>query len=126
MKLFDGNLITIVKGNSAVIGITITDTETGDPYILTGDSVVIFTVKNKRGEKVIQKTLTPQDYEEDQQTLECNLSPSDTVTLLTGEYEYDCLLYSESENLAVTFISSNLVIEKAVGLYTDISGGDNG
>lgn len=126
MKLFDGNLITIIKGNSAVIGITITDAETGDPYILTGDAVVIFTVKNKRGEKVIQKTLTSQDYEEDQQTLECNLSPSDTVTLLTGEYDYDCLLYSESENLAVTFISSNLVIEKAVGLYTDISGGDNG
>lgn len=126
MKLFDGNLITIVKGNSAVIGITVTDTETGDPYILTGDAVVIFTVKNKRGAMVIQKTLTSQDYEEDQQTLECNLSPSDTVTLLTGEYDYDCLLYSESENLAVTFISSNLVIEKAVGLYTDISGGDNG
>lgn len=126
MKLFDGNLISVVKGNSAAIGITITDTETGDPYILTGDTVVIFTVKNKRGEKVIQKTLTFQDYEEDQQTLECNLSPSDTVTLLTGEYDYDCLLYSESENLAVTFISSNLVIEKAVGLYTDISGGDNG
>lgn len=126
MNLFDGNLISVIRGNSAVIGITITDTETGDPYILTGDSVVIFTVKNKRGEKVIQKTLTPQDYEEDQQTLECNFSPSDTVTLLTGEYDYDCLLYSESENLAVTFISSNLVIEKAVGLYTDISGGDNG
>lgn len=126
MNLFDGNLISVIRGNSAVIGITITDTETGDPYLLTGDSVVIFTVKNKRGEKVIQKTLTSQDYEEDQQTLECNLSPSDTVTLLTGEYDYDCLLYSESENLAVTFISSNLVIEKAVGLYTDISGGDNG
>ena len=31
MKLFDGNLISVVKGNSAVIGITITDTETGEP-----------------------------------------------------------------------------------------------
>lgn len=126
MKLFDGNLISVVKGNSAVIGITITDAQTGEPYILTGDAVVIFTVKNKKGETVIQKTLTSQDYEEDEQTLECNLSPSDTVTLLTGEYDYDCLLYSESENLAVTFISSNLVVEKAVGLYTDISGGDAG
>ncbi|MBO7452128.1 MAG: hypothetical protein J6U54_17505 [Clostridiales bacterium] len=126
MKLFDGNLISVVKGNSAVIGITITDAQTGEPYILTGDAVVIFTVKNKKGEIVIQKTLTSQDYEEDEQTLECNISPADTVTLLTGEYDYDCLLYSESENLAVTFISSNLVVEKAVGLYTDISGGDAG
>ena len=126
MKLFDGNLISVVKGNSAVIGITITDAQTGEPYILTGDAVVIFTVKNKKGEIVIQKTLTSQDYEEDEQTLECNISPAETVTLLTGEYDYDCLLYSESENLAVTFISSNLVVEKAVGLYTDISGGDAG
>lgn len=126
MKLFDGNLISVVKGNSAVIGITITDAQTGEPYILTGDAVVIFTVKNKKGEIVIQKTLTSQDYEEDEQTLECNISPADTVTLLTGEYDYDCLLYSESESLAVTFISSNLVVEKAVGLYTDISGGDAG
>jgi hypothetical protein len=45
--------------------------------------------------------------------------------LTTGEYLYDVLLLT-SDGQAITFISSSLVIEKAIGLYTDAGGGDNG
>lgn len=128
-NLFDDNLIKITRGNSISLQITLTDTETGDPFILEEGDSVLFTV-SRNGEKAIQKILTADDYDPDYEgVLLCNIVPSETVNLLTGEYQYDCLLLTSDGN-ANTFISSSLVVTNAVGVYTDIhpesdNGGEN-
>lgn len=119
--IFEGNVVSITKGNSAAIDITPIDTESGDPYILQQGDKVLFTVKNRRQETVIQKVLTNADYTDAEDTsLNCDLEPADTADLLTGEYKYDCLLIT-SDGQAVTFIKSAFIIEEAVGMYTDVT-----
>ena len=121
--IFDENVIRIMRGNSASINITPIDTDTGTPVILSDGDKVLFTVKNQNGVTVLKKVLTSADYEDGEDTsLNCSIEPDDTIDLLTGEYAYDCLLVSGGQ--AVTFISSSLIIEKALGTYVDLSGGD--
>lgn len=121
--IFDENVIRIMRGNSASINITPIDTDTGTPVILSDGDKVLFTVKNQNGATVLKKVLTSSDYDDSEDTsLNCSIEPEDTIDLLTGEYAYDCLLVSGSQ--AVTFISSSLIIEKALGTYVDLSGGD--
>ena len=121
--IFDENVIRIMRGNSASINITPIDTDTGTPVILSDGDKVLFTVKNQNGATVLKKVLTSSDYDDSEDTsLNCSIEPDDTIDLLTGEYAYDCLLVSGGQ--AVTFISSSLIIEKALGTYVDLSGGD--
>lgn len=123
-NLFDENLIKITRGNSISLQIYLTDTKTGDPFILGAGDSVLFTV-SRNGEKAIQKMLTAEDYDPDYEgVLLCNIVPSETVNLLTGEYHYDCLLLTSDGN-ANTFISSALIVDEAVGVYTDIHTSDN-
>ena len=118
--LFDNNRIEITKGNTATIDITPIDNETGEPIVLGSGDYILFTVKSKNGTKVIQKTLTSDNYDDEMDTsINCDLETSDTVELLTGEYPYDCLLVT-SDGQAVTFISSSLVIKEAIGMPNDI------
>lgn len=119
-NLFDDNRIEITKGNTATIDITPIDDNTGEPIILGKGDYVLFTVKSRNGTKVIQKTLTMDNYDDDSdKSINCDLESSDTSSLLTGEYAYDCLLVT-SDGQAVTFISSSLVIKEAIGIYNDI------
>lgn len=121
--IFDKNIIRIMRGNSASINITPIDTDTGTPVILQEGDKVLFTVKNQNGATVMKKVLTSADYDDGEDTsLNCSIEPDDTIDLLTGEYAYDCLLVSGGQ--AVTFISSSFIIEKALGTYVDLSGGD--
>lgn len=121
--IFDKNVIRIMRGNSASINITPIDTDTGTPVILQEGDKVLFTVKNQNGTTVMKKVLTAADYDDAEDTsLNCSIEPEDTIDLLTGEYAYDCLLLVGSQ--AVTFISSAFIIEKALGTYADVSGGD--
>ena len=126
--IFGDNIIKIVRGNSAFIDITPVDTETGDPVVLDQSDKVLFTVKNRNGDTVIQKQLTHLDYSDpEDKSLNCLIDKEDTIDLLTGEYKYDCL-YIYPDGQAITFISSTLIILDAVGTYKDIlpSGGDSG
>lgn len=127
-NIFDENIIEITRGNSAVIDITPIDTDTGAPFKLSEGDRVLFTLKSKRGTKVFQKVLTNADYEsEEDDSLNLELAPEDTIDLISGEYFYDCLLLTD-DNQAATFISSTLIIKEAIGLYTDTleGGGSNG
>ncbi|MBO7449398.1 MAG: hypothetical protein J6U54_03430 [Clostridiales bacterium] len=122
----DANTISIVKGNSAGIDITLIDPETREPYILQEEDKVLFTVKNQNGKTVIQKVLTNADYSDpEDSSLDLEISPDDTISLPTGGYRYDCLLLT-SDGKAITFISSFFLITEALGLYTDIQDGDTG
>lgn len=118
-----GNEIRFTQGNSAVIGITPIDTSTGEPIELELTDKVLFTVKTRYGQTVIQKVLTAEDADEDGVLL-CSLKPDDTLNLSPGEYEYDCLFVAPGDQ-AVTFISSKFYLVRAIGKYTDTNGGDS-
>lgn len=118
--LFNPNLIDIPQGNTKELDITPIDEDTMQPIVLTEGDVVLFTVVNSRGEKVIQKKLTNLDYSDPEDTsLNCVIEPADTENLLTGWYSYDCLALLAGGK-TVTFIkSSPLLISKAYGKHTD-------
>ncbi len=120
MLFCDENLIKLTKGNSVQIDITPINTESGDPYILEEGDRVLFTVKNRNDETVIQKVLTDADYSDvEDDSLNCELAPSDTSDLPTGEYKYDCLLLT-ADGQAITFIFSRFILTEAIGMYTDV------
>lgn len=111
--IFDPNWIRVTYGNTASISIDLKDPVTGDDITLTGNDKVIFTVKSKRGEKVIEKVLTSDDTDPDEPTnVLCNLSSEETK-LVTGEYHYDCLYVSEYGQVT-TFIASIFQICEAI------------
>lgn len=122
-NIFDNQRLLITQGNSVEIAITITDTDTGEPIELKIGDQILFTVKSKRGETLIKKVLTENDYNEDGDLI-LSIDASDTM-IPTGEYPYDALLVTY-DGQAATFISSSMVISPAVGHYTDLGGDDNG
>lgn len=122
-NIFDKQLLKITQGNSVEVLITLTDTDTRLPITIGEGDKVLFTVKNQNGITVIQKTLTSNDLAEDGYSIIMTVLPEET-NIVTGEYPYDVLLVT-LDGQAVTFISSTVIITPAVGLYTDVGGGDS-
>ena len=115
-NIFDPNWIKVTYGNTASISIDLINPETGEDITLSENDKVIFTVKSKRGVKVIEKILTAANLDlEDPTKLICEISDKET-RLLTGEYYYDCL-YVSAYGQITTFISSIFQIWPAVGVY---------
>lgn len=125
VDIFDNQLLRVTKGNSAEVVITIKDKESGEPITIGASDIVIFTVSDKAGKTVIQKTLGIENLTEDGHSLLLEIGHDETM-LLTGEYPYDVMLVTDDPKKVMTFISSTLIIEPAVGLYTDDVGGDDG
>lgn len=125
VDIFDNQLLRVTKGNSAEIVITINNKESGEPITIGASDTVIFTVSDQAGKTVIQKTLGIENLTEDGHSLLLEIEHDETM-LLTGEYPYDVMLITEDPKKVMTFISSTLIIEPAVGLYTDDVGGDDG
>lgn len=125
VDIFDKQLLRVTKGNSAEVVIAITDKESGEPITITASDTVIFTASDKAGKTVIQKTLTIDNLTEDGHSLLLEIGHDETM-LQTGEYPYDVMLVTDDPKKVMTFISSTLIIEPAVGLYTDDVGGDGG
>ena len=125
VSIFDKQLLRITKGNSAEIAISIIDKESGEPIVIGATDTVIFTASDKAGKTVIQKPLTIENLGEDGHSLILEIGHDETM-LQTGEYPYDVMLVTNDPKKVMTFISSTLIIEPAVGLYTDNVGGDDG
>ena len=124
VDIFDKLLLRITKGNSAEVAITITDTKSGEPISIGPTDTVVFTANDKNGKTVLQKPLTIANLLEDGHTLLLEIEHDETM-LPTGEYPYDIMLVTDDPKKIMTCISSTLIIEPAVGLYTDdIGGGD--
>ena len=116
--MFDSNELVITEGNSAIIDITPLDEVTEEAIKLNDGDKVIFTIKTNLGKLLLQKVLTNEDYDSEQdESLNCVLTPG----WGGGTYFYDCLLLY-ADGTALTFISSTIHIEKAIGKYTDIGG----
>lgn len=120
--MFDSNELVITEGNSAIIDITPLDEVTEEAIKLNDGDKVIFTIKTNLGKLLLQKVLTNEDYDSEQdESLNCVISPEETLGWGGGTYFYDCLLLY-ADGTALTFISSTIHIEKAIGKYTDIGG----
>ena len=121
-NLFDPSTITIYQANTVVLEINMTDIATGEPVIPSNTDEVVFTVVDSYDKTVIQKRLTAEDYDRDNNVMVCTLTPEDTADLLTGDYRYDCL-YVYDGTTPTTFISSAFVVKKS---YGKIGGDSNG
>lgn len=115
---FDDSVIYLTQGNKLQLEISLKDEETGDAIILEGDNYILLTVENQNHKKVIQKKLTSSDTDPETGVVTCTISSSETVNMPTGEYPYDCLYVSGGDD-ATTFAKSSIVIQKAIGKYTD-------
>lgn len=125
-NLFDKSVLTIYQGNSMELDIYLTDSETGQYIPLENGAYVLFTIEDKNHNKVIQKKLTESNCTTEGETsvIVCPINADETINLLTGEYVYDCLYVDGSS--VTTFISSTVVVAKAIGKYTDelVNGGE--
>ena len=119
--IFDNNAIYLTQGNSASIEITPLNTISGDPYLLEDGDVMVFTVKNKTGQTVIQKFFTSADLPDEGSSIVCDIIPQDTESIPTGEYVYDVFIRFNDGDV-VTFISSFFIISEAYGKRSDIVG----
>ena len=124
-----GNKITLTKGNSAAIDITMTNSATGELITLETSDRVVLTAKDLFGNTAFQKIITSENrVSEEEPIYECVFEPDDTINLPVGQYKYDVMLIL-GDGQVVTFISSDLIIMKAIGLYTDLNtpetGGDD-
>lgn len=80
------NNISIIRGDSATITLSVTDAN-GDPYtILPTDSVTMMVRQTPTSEAVISKTFTDDTL---------NIAPADTSSLACGTYVYDVQLVHE-------------------------------
>lgn len=86
------NKIYLSRGDSATIGIEITDDES-EPYTPSSGESVVFTLKRATEQC---KTIIVKEFNEE---LEVSLDESDTVNLSFGVYVYDVVLYDEEGNI---------------------------
>lgn len=77
------NNISIIRGDSATITLTVTDAQ-GEPYaILPTDSVTMMVRRNPTAEAVLTKTFAGDTL---------TIAPADTSSLTAGSYVYDVQL----------------------------------
>lgn len=102
MFAIDGKKITLTRGDSAKITISIYDS-VGNPYTpQTGDKVRFALKRNYTSEDALIKKQIPTN------TLELELLPSDTESLAFGSYVYDIeLTYANGD--VDTFISRGML-----------------
>lgn len=80
------NNISIIRGDSATITLSVTDAN-GDPYvILPTDTVTMMVRQNPNSDAVISKTFTDATL---------TIAPADTSALPCGTYVYDVQLVHE-------------------------------
>lgn len=122
------NRIKLTRGNSCKIDILPLIAYSGDkitkvPVILQNGDRVIFTVGGLSGKKYLQKILTADDYDENDDSLNLVLFPEDTINLQPINYVYDVVLVYDN-GASVTFIdSATFSVLPAVGTYQDLERG---
>lgn len=122
MLMISGTNITLTRGNTAEL-LVLPKNDDDTPYILASDDKVLFTVKNRVGKGLVQKTLTASAQDPETGEITIVLAPEDTIELAPQAYTYDVLLVTESGD-AYTFIeSSTFSVVSAIGTYKDVGGG---
>lgn len=100
------NVITLTRGDTAILRLDIID-EKGIPYEIQNGDVVIFTLKRNVMERdvVFQKTMV---------NGKITINPKDTSSLEYGSYFYDVELTKENGFVATVIPPSKLIIAEEV------------
>lgn len=99
MLIIDGNNISLSRGNTAIIDVSIT--KDGSPYILKEGELIELNIKRKCGfnNVVLNKVSAIQSF---------IFSPSDTSTMGLGEYVYSITFNNGTTN--DTFITGTFTL----------------
>ena len=89
------NKIYLSRGDSAIIGIEITDDES-EPYTPSSGESVVFTLKRATEQC---KTIIVKEFIENGNDLIVSFDESDTINLSFGVYVYDVILYDSDGNV---------------------------
>lgn len=115
----DGNIISLTKGNTAVLDILPWIDTPDNPVFLEENDKVLFTIKHLFGNVMLQRVLTKSDQNEDG-CVKLTIYPEETINMAPAEYTYDVVLIFESGE-SYTFIpKSTFQILPAVGTYQDL------
>ena len=80
----NGNTITMTKGNTLCVQLTLLNKQTGDPYVYQSGDEIEFEMRKQpfdENDPVLVKSIDPE-------ILQLKLNPSDTEELPCHEYEY--------------------------------------
>ena len=110
LKIDDNNNITLTRGDSASIEVTLTNPD-GSAYELQSGDVLMFTVKYNciTEDIIIQKDISS--------NATINILPSDTNTLLYGNYVYDVQLTKANGAVNTVIPPSDFIVDKEVTFY---------
>ena len=103
-RIRDDNTIILTQGNSAIINVIPYIDDESEPIVLSTDEKIYFTIKSPSGRVYMQKVLTLNDYDEEN-NLNLIFKPEDTINLEVYDYLYD-MLYVNKDGDAYTFIES--------------------
>ena len=98
LKIDDENNVYLTRGDTAIFDVILT-TDDGDPYTMTSNDELIFTIRRiaGKGEEVVKKTVTAP---------EISLDTDDTKDLTFGPYKYDVYIHNILTDEIDTFIAN--------------------
>ena len=101
MVSIDDNMnIYLTRGDTITFDVELTD-EDENPYIMSADEVIVFTVRKIPGKNTALITKV-------NNTPEISLTTDDTKLLTFGDYKYDILIYNEVTEELQTFIADKI------------------
>lgn len=98
----EDNNIKLTRGDTAIIDVELKD-EYGEPYAMTANDRLIFTLRKiwDKGNILLEKTVSIPEF---------NFSTQDTKNLDFGTYCYDIYIYNTSSEKLDTFIAEKTFI----------------
>ncbi len=122
-----GNALTLIRGNTLPIVTELSDSETGEPVILSGTDKVLFVIKapdgialpgNSSGE-IYRKILTSADQGADGK-LYFPIEPADTLGKAPFIYRYGVTYMPGNGAEAYTFAEGDFILRRDTGNVGDI------
>lgn len=100
LKIDDDNNIYLTRGDTPIIDVSLKDEE-GNPYSMTSNERLIFTLRKlwDKGTILLTKTVATPVF---------TFTTDDTKDLDFGEYVYDIYLYNTNTNNRDTFIAEKI------------------
>lgn len=129
MLKVDGTTITMTRGDSARINISIAY-EGGESFIVEYGDIVRFTVRRQYDDPEPALVIDiPLGYDAETEintadSVELYIRPEHTRDLSYGAYKFDVQLIRANGDIDTFIDRADLVLTEEVGLYTDVVGGN--
>lgn len=129
MLKVDGTTITMTRGDSARINISIAY-EGGESFIVEYGDIVRFTARRQYDDPEPALVIDiPLGYDAENEintadSVELYIRPEHTRDLSYGSYKFDVQLIRANGDIDTFIDRADFVLTEEVGLYTDVVGGD--